>query len=95
MPRGSAPGGFNGRLIAHLPLIVPEGCAMRVGDETRVWKTGKLAIFDNSVNHEAWNRSAETRVVLLFDLPRPELDDEEQRAIDLCFRAVDAYKGDN
>lgn len=88
-------GMLNGRLIAHLPLIVPEGCAMRVGDETRAWSTGALAIFDDSVNHEAWNRSAETRVILLFDIPRPELDDDEQRAIDLCFRAVDAYKSDN
>jgi aspartate beta-hydroxylase len=88
-------GMLNGRLIAHLPLIVPEGCAMRVGDETRAWATGALAIFDDSVNHEAWNHSAETRIVLLFDIPRPELDDDEQRAIDLCFRAVDAYKDNN
>lgn len=84
-------GMLNSRLIAHLPLIVPEGCAIRVGDETRAWATGELAIFDDSVNHEAWNRSDETRVILLFDIPRPELDDDEQRAIDLCFRAVDAY----
>jgi aspartyl/asparaginyl beta-hydroxylase (cupin superfamily) len=88
-------GMLNSRLIAHLPLIVPAGCAMRVGDETRAWAAGELTIFDDSVNHEAWNRSAETRVVLLFDIPRPELDEDEQRAIDLCFRAVDAYKSDN
>lgn len=84
-------GMLNSRLIAHLPLIVPGGCAMRVGDETRAWTQGELAIFDDSVNHEAWNRSSETRVVLLFDIPRPELDDDEKRAIDLCFRAVDTY----
>ena len=84
-------GMLNGRLIAHLPLIVPGGCAMRVGDETRAWTTGHLAIFDDSINHEAWNNSDATRVILLFDVPRPELDNDEQRAIDLCFRAVDAY----
>ena len=33
-------GMLNSRLIAHLPLIVPEGCAMRVGNETRAWRTG-------------------------------------------------------
>ncbi len=86
-------GMLNSRLIAHLPLIVPNECTMRVGNETRTWQTGELAIFDDSVNHEAWNRSAETRVILLFDIPRPELDEGEQRAIDLCFRAVDAYTG--
>ena len=64
---------------------------MRVGDETRAWTTGHLAIFDDSINHEAWNNSDATRVILLFDVPRPELDNDEQRAIDLCFRAVDAY----
>ena len=88
-------GMLNSRLIAHLPLIVPIGCAMRVGDETRAWAEGELTIFDDSVNHEAWNKSDETRVVLLFDIQRPELDADEQRAIDLCFRAVDAYGAEN
>ncbi len=87
-------GMLNSRLIAHLPLIVPEGCAMRVGEEIRAWKAGELAIFDDSVNHEAWNQSCETRVVLLFDIPHPELDEDERRAIDLCFRAVDVYNED-
>jgi aspartate beta-hydroxylase len=84
-------GMLNARLIAHLPLIVPPGCAMRVGEETRPWSEAKLTLFDDSVEHEAWNESDETRVVLLFDVARPELDEEEQRAVDLIFRAVDAY----
>jgi len=84
-------GMLNARLIAHLPLIVPDGCAMRVGDRTRPWRTGELAVFDDSVEHEAWNDSDETRVILLFDVARPELEDDEARAIDLCFRAIDAY----
>ncbi len=67
---------------------------MRVGEEIRAWKAGELAIFDDSVNHEAWNQSCETRVVLLFDIPHPELDEDERRAIDLCFRAVDVYNED-
>lgn len=84
-------GMLNARLIAHLPLVVPDGCAMRVGTETRAWREGRLAIFDDSVEHEAWNDSADTRVVLLFDIPRPELTEDEARAVDLCFRAIDAY----
>jgi aspartyl/asparaginyl beta-hydroxylase (cupin superfamily) len=84
-------GMLNTRLIAHLPLIVPEGCAMRVGDETRAWQTGKLALFDDSVEHEAWNKSDQTRVVLLFDVARPELDATELKAVALCFEAMDGF----
>jgi aspartate beta-hydroxylase len=86
-------GMLNTRLIAHLPLIVPEGCAMRVGDETRAWQTGKLALFDDSVEHEAWNNSNQTRVVLLFDVARPELDATELKAVALCFAAMDGFAG--
>jgi beta-hydroxylase len=61
-------------LRCHLPLIVPEGelCAIRVGNETRHWKEGELLIFDDSFDHEAWNKSNERRVVLMFDIPNPK-----------------------
>jgi beta-hydroxylase len=60
-------------LRCHLPLIVPSGhhCAIRVGDETREWEEGKLMIFDDSFEHEAWNKSNKDRVVLMFDIPNP------------------------
>jgi len=56
---------------AHLGLIVPDDCALRVGAETRPWREGECAVFDDTSEHEAWNRSAETRTVLLFDFLRP------------------------
>jgi len=56
----------------HLPLIVPEGdCAIKVGDETHRWKKGELVVFDDSYEHEAWNNSDKTRVVLMFDVAKP------------------------
>jgi aspartyl/asparaginyl beta-hydroxylase (cupin superfamily) len=60
-------------LRCHLPLIVPVGhnCALRVGDETKEWEEGKLMIFDDSFEHEAWNKSDKDRVVLMFDIPNP------------------------
>ena len=60
-------------LRCHLPLIVPESekCAIRVGDETHHWEEGKLVIFDDSFEHEAWNKSDKPRVVLMFDIPNP------------------------
>ena len=56
---------------AHLGLIVPADCALRVGDETRAWREGQTLIFDDTTEHEAWNRSPLTRTVLLFDFVRP------------------------
>ncbi len=69
---------FNTRLVCHLPLIVPPGCTFRVGNETREWREGKLVIFDDTIEHEAWNDSKEDRVVLIFDIWRPELSTRER-----------------
>jgi aspartyl/asparaginyl beta-hydroxylase (cupin superfamily) len=71
-------GMFNTRLVCHLPLIVPEGCTFRVGNEIRPWQEGKLLIFDDTIEHEAWNDSNEDRVVLIFDIWRPELSAQER-----------------
>ena len=56
---------------AHLGLVVPEGCALRVGDETRPWREGHVLVFDDTALHEAWNSSKRARTVLLFDFVRP------------------------
>lgn len=71
-------GMFNTRLVCHLPLIVPPKCTFRVGNEVREWREGKLFIFDDTIEHEAWNESDEDRVVLIFDIWRPELSKQEQ-----------------
>lgn len=81
----------NTRLICHLPLIVPDGCRFRVGHETREWRPGECFAFDDTVEHEAWNDSAETRVVLIFDVWRPELSALERARVNALFAAVDAY----
>jgi aspartyl/asparaginyl beta-hydroxylase (cupin superfamily) len=87
-------GFMNGRYICHLPLIVPDDCAMRVGSETRPWAEGKACVFDDSIEHEAWNRHADRlRVVLIFDVWRPELSGEERELIGAILNAVDAYGG--
>ena len=57
-------------LRCHLGLIVPQGCTLRVGDEKRQWQEGKCLIFDDTVNHEAWNPTEQTRVILLIDFKK-------------------------
>ena len=86
-------GFLNTRLICHLPLIVPPGCALRVGNETRPWKEGEVVIFDDSMEHEAWNRSSELRVILLFDIWRPELTAVERGLIAGMLEAIDRFGG--
>lgn len=71
----------NTRLVTHLPLIVPPDCALRVGGETHVWQPGQCVTFDDTFEHEAWNHSNETRVVLILDCWNPDLTEPERHAL--------------
>jgi len=63
----------NTRATVHLPLIVPPGCGFRVGGETREWRVGTGWVFDDTIEHEAWNDSDAPRAILIFDVWNPEL----------------------
>lgn len=78
-------GMFNTRLICHLPLILPPNCRFRCGNEVREWQEGKLMIFDDTIEHEAWNESDSDRVVLIFDIWRPELSEQERWELTALF----------
>lgn len=54
-------------LRLHLGLICPEGCGIKVGKKVMTWKEGNTLAFDDIVTHEAWNRSNQTRIILLVD----------------------------
>lgn len=71
----------NTRLVTHLPLIVPSDCALRVGGETHAWREGVTVTFDDTFEHEAWNRSEHTRVVLILDSWNPDLTEVERMAV--------------
>jgi aspartyl/asparaginyl beta-hydroxylase (cupin superfamily) len=71
----------NGRLVCHLPLVVPEGCWFRVGAETRSWRRGEAFVFDDTIEHEAANPSDQLRVVFIFDLWHPDLSAVEREAV--------------
>lgn len=68
-------GPMNGIVRAHLPLVVPEGCYIRVGSEERTWREGKLLAFDDSFEHEVFNHGDGVRIVLFMNFWHP------------CFRA--------
>jgi aspartyl/asparaginyl beta-hydroxylase (cupin superfamily) len=71
----------NVRGVVHLPLIVPDGCEFRVGGETRPWVPGEAFAFDDTIEHEAWNRSGHDRAVLIIDVWNPHLSDHEREMI--------------
>jgi len=84
-------GFFNSRVICHLPIIAPPDCFLRVGNETREWRRGEGWVFSDAIEHEAWNASSQTRVVLIFSVWRPELSDEERMLIAKLLRSVDTF----
>lgn len=86
-------GFVNTRLIGHLPLIVPPACGFRVGNDTREWVEGKAWLFDDTIEHEAWNLSDQTRVILLFEIWRPELTTDERTSVSAMFEAIDQHGG--
>jgi aspartyl/asparaginyl beta-hydroxylase (cupin superfamily) len=71
----------NVRVVGHLPLIVPADCALSVAGIEHRWRVGEVVTFDDTYLHEAWNRSDEIRVVMIFDLWHPDLTDVERMAM--------------
>jgi aspartate beta-hydroxylase len=83
----------NTRLTVHLPLIVPPNCGFRVGGETREWVPGKAWVFDDTIEHEAWNRSDAPRAVLIFDIWNPFLTAAERDLVRAATEVVVTYYG--
>jgi aspartyl/asparaginyl beta-hydroxylase (cupin superfamily) len=82
----------NVRSVVHLPLIVPEGCEFRVGGETRGWVRGEAFAFDDTIEHEAWNRSDRNRAVLIIDVWNPYLSEHERDMICRLYGAADVQR---
>lgn len=83
----------NTRLVMHLPLIVPPDCALNVlGAAEHHWKPGELMMFDDTYQHEAWNRSDEPRLIVLMDCWNPHLSEPEKTAVKLLVEAIDSLE---
>jgi len=85
-------GMINTRLICHIPLVVPDGCRLRVGNHTRAVEQDRALLFDDTIEHEAWNDGDSTRVVLLFEVWRPELSDIERASLTTLFETISLYQ---
>jgi aspartate beta-hydroxylase len=78
----------NARAVSHLPLIVPPDCALSVGGEAHAWREGRALVFDDTYEHEAWNRSGQVRVVLIADIWNPYLSEVERAAVTDVIAAI-------
>ena len=95
-PRTKLPphtGTTNTRSIVHLPLVVPEGCGFRVGADVRTWKKGKAWVFDDTIEHEAWNNSDAIRIILIFDIWNPLLSAVERDFVRALTLGIGRYYG--
>jgi aspartate beta-hydroxylase len=81
----------NVRLVLHLPLVVPADCALNLLDAgEHHWREGELVMFDDTFRHEAWNRSQDTRVILLMDCWNPHLSGVERIAVKQLIETISA-----
>ena len=95
IPATAAPAPVEaGPVLAGGRLHVTGRCTgLRVGNETRQWREGELLIFDDSFEHEARNPTGELRIILLFDIWRPELGEDERAGISAIFESIDRFRG--
>ncbi len=74
-------GPHNFKLRCHLGIVTSPDAVIRVGNEIRYWEDGKCIVFDDSFEHEVWNNSHVTRIVLICDVWNPILTKEEIMAL--------------
>ncbi|WP_374674581.1 aspartyl/asparaginyl beta-hydroxylase domain-containing protein [Ideonella sp.] len=83
----------NTRLVFHLPLVVPPDCALHVIDAgEHAWREGEPMMFDDTFQHEAWNRSDRVRVILLMDCWNPHLTPEERIAVKALVESISRFE---
>jgi tetratricopeptide (TPR) repeat protein len=86
-------GSTNVRLLAHLPLILPGPARFRVGNETREWRMGEAWVFDDTIEHEAWNDASALRVILILDIWNPFLEPAERDRVRVMLKARNQFFG--
>ncbi|HWN69348.1 MAG TPA: aspartyl/asparaginyl beta-hydroxylase domain-containing protein [Haliangium sp.] len=84
---------FNFITTCHLGVVIPPGCGLRVGAETRVWQEGRCLVFDTTYEHEAWNDGPSRRAVLLLDVWHPDLTPTEIAALQMLRPGLEALFG--
>lgn len=63
----------KGLITCHLGLVIPQDgdARLRLGDRVLRWAEGETLVFDDTCDHEVWNDTRHSRVVLLIQFRRP------------------------
>ena len=86
-------GSTNTRLLVHLPLILPGPARFRVGNETREWRMGEAWVFDDTIEHEAWNDAEALRVIMILDIWNPYIEPAERELVCAMLTARNQFFG--
>ncbi len=84
-------GSSNARLLVHLPLDLPGPARFRVGNDERSWQMGQAWVFDDTIEHEAWNDADAVRTILIFDIWNPYLTVEERELVSAMMAAKNEF----
>lgn len=85
-------GSTNVRLLVHLPLLLPGPARFRVGNVEREWKMGQAWVFDDTLEHEAWNDADSLRVIMILDVWNPLLSPVERDLVTAMLQARASYQ---
>ena len=67
----------NVNIRFHLGIDIPAPypvCGIKVGNQEKGWENGKTIAFSDCHNHTVWNNSDKSRIIVAFDVLRPEYD---------------------
>jgi aspartate beta-hydroxylase len=79
-------------LVFHLPITAPQGCQLRVRDQLIDVEEGEPYLFDDCFEHEAWNRSEQERLVMIFAVTHPDFEEDELKALKCFLKGYHAYR---
>lgn len=75
-------GDTNAIIRCHLGLIIPkenDTCAIKVNGEIKYWQQGKVIGFTDAYDHEAWNKTDQQRIIMLFDILKSEYGTQKNK----------------
>jgi aspartyl/asparaginyl beta-hydroxylase (cupin superfamily) len=77
-------GDTNGIYRCHYGIEIPSAmpnCGFRVLDETRPWKEREWLIFMDAYNHEAYNKTESSRIIMVVDVLRDEYKGKRNKIV--------------
>lgn len=82
-------GSGNHKVRLHLALHIPTGVGIKIANDTDCWVNGKVLPVDDSYVHSVWNDSDEPRTVLIVDVWKAGMSQEDKDRVIEYFNSRD------